>query len=443
MLLRASLGLRTIHGQITALVVIALLIIIFLTIPMLEHLVRYDYRGKDIEQVAEQVQTVSELLAASQPDERETILGAARRAGLDLMLLPLSLSKQFTTSSPRESLWGRAIEQLIPPDGAVPPWGGWKTFLDGKRVVAMRVDDTSMLVTVISSNPFQTSDFLRRVTYYLVALIILILLFSAFAVLAIMLPLRRLAQAAMNADIAHEGEVFEERGSTEIITLARALNSMRKRIANMVESRTRMLRGISHDLRTPLTRLRLKAERLPEGTNRDAMLSDINHLDRLLSESLDYLRDNYRKEGFERTDIASTLQTICSEFADVGFDVTYHGPNRLIANCKPLAITRAVTNLCDNATKFANSVVVELRTDPGGMIIDVIDDGPGISEPYRKRVLEPFFKIDAARNDANAGFGLGLSIVAEIVQAHGGELAFLDRREGGLVVRLTLPQPSR
>ncbi|PRD44024.1 two-component sensor histidine kinase [Phyllobacterium phragmitis] len=432
-----SLGPRTIHGQITAIIVFALLIVVTAG-PVLERWVR-DYEELDIEQVAERLQAIAEILAAATPDRREIIVGAAHRSGWDLTLQPLVLSEQFTTSSSKETFWDRALDWLFPPDNSVPPLGGWRTFLNDNRVVAFKVDDATMLVTPISSDSFLWDNFTVRGSYYLVALITLIFLLSAFAIWAITLPLRRISRAAINADISTHAEVFEERGSVEIIALAKALNGMRNRIAIMMESRTRMLRGISHDLRTPLTRLRLRAERLPEGPTRDTMLSDINHIDRLLGESLGYLRDNHSQEAVERTDIASTLQTICSEFADVGFDVTYRGPNRLITNCKPLAITRAVTNLCDNATKFGSSVIVELREDAGMTIIDVIDDGPGIPEPNRARVLEPFFKIDDARGGANSGFGLGLSIVAEIVQAHGGKLEFLERQPNGLVVRMTLP----
>ncbi|WP_416208105.1 ATP-binding protein [Chelativorans sp. M5D2P16] len=435
--MRAPLGLRTIHGQIIAIIVFAVLIVVTVG-PVLERWVR-EYEGLDIERVAERVQAISELLATATPEERDVVLGAAQRSGWKLTLEPLSLSEQFTTSSRNEPFWDRVIDWLFPPDSPVPPLGGWRTFLNHNRVVAMRVDDATMLVTPISAGALLRDNFAVRGSYYLVALITLIFLLSAFAVWAIALPLRRISRAAANADISTHGEVFEERGSVEIVALARALNAMRNRIAIMVESRTRMLRGISHDLRTPLTRLRLKAERLPGGPTRDTMLSDIEHLDRLLSESLGYLRDNHSREAVERTDIASMLQTICSEFSDVGFDLTYRGPNRLIANCKPLAITRAVTNLCDNATKFGSSVVVDLRENAGTMTIDVIDDGPGIPDPNKKRVLKPFFKIDSARSGANAGFGLGLSIVAEIMQAHGGRLELLDRQPNGLVVRLSFP----
>ncbi|QXC52835.1 hypothetical protein KHC17_27245 (plasmid) [Agrobacterium salinitolerans] len=207
----------------------------------------------------------------------------------------------------------------------------------------------------------------------------------------------------------------------------------------MIESRTRMLRGISHDLRTPLTRLRMRAERLSDGSSRDAMLSDIDRLNRLLTESLDYLRDNHRREATERTDLASLVKTVCTEFADIGSNVEYRGPNRLIVHCPPLAMARAITNLCDNATKFGQSVLVELRQSSNGVTIDISDDGPGVSATDKQRILEPFFKADAARTGPNDGFGLGLSIVAEIVQAYGGRLDLLDCLPQGLRVRLELP----
>jgi signal transduction histidine kinase len=304
----------------------------------------------------------------------------------------------------------------------------------------MQVDDTSMLVsTVATDDILLITDFVGQGTYYVVAILTLVFLFSFFAIWSIMLPLRRIAHAATNADLTNDAPIFQERGSVEIVVVAKALNSMRNRISVMMESRTRMLRGISHDLRTPLTRLQMRAENLPEGGSRDAMLADISRLDGLLTESLDYLRDNHRQETIERTDIASLAQTVCNEFADVGFDVEYRGPNRLIVNCRPLAMTRAITNLCDNAKKFGRSVLVELQQESEGVAINISDDGPGISDRDKERVLEPFFKADTARNGPNDGFGLGLPIVAEIVQAHGGRLHLFDRQPHGLRVRLELP----
>lgn len=431
------LGLRTIHGQITAIIVLALLIVVTAG-PMLERWLRSDPLAADIEEVADRMHAMANVLAVATPDEREMLISTAQRSGWNVSLEPRSLSQQFEASAPQESIWNRLMEWLFPPDGFTEPLGGWRTFLDGARVVAVEVDDANMLITPVSAEGVFRGNFLGQWSYYAVALLTLIVLFSAFAIWAIMLPLRRIADAALNADISNDAKVFEERGSVEIIALARALNSMRKRITIMVESRTRMLRGISHDLRTPLTRLRLRVEHLPEMQTRDAMLADIQHLDSLLSQSLDYLRDSHAQEVFERTDIASMLQTIASEFADMGFDIVYRGPNRLITTCKPLAMTRALSNLCDNATKFGTSVTVELHERSGSIAIDVIDDGPGIAPPDQQRALEPFVKIDEARSGTKSGFGLGLSIVSEIMQQHAGKLEFLERQPHGLIVRLTL-----
>lgn len=438
MKLPMSFGPRTINGQIAAIVVLALIIVIWAG-PLLERSIRDGHDILDIEQLAERDYALSRILAVATPSEKEVILNTARRTGQEITLRPLQLAEDFKTFSSIEPVWDRIVEWLFPPDNSITPLGGWRTFLNDKRILATKVDDETMLVTPISGDVLVRKSFAGQGSYYVVAFITLIALFSTFAIWTIMLPLRRISQAAMRADISNDAVLFEENGTVEIATLARALNNMRSRIAIMVESRTRMLRGISHDLRTPLTRLKLRADQMPDGPVREAMLFDINHLDRLLGESLAYLRDNHSKEDFERTDIASMVQTICNEFSDMGNNVTYHGPNRLIANCKPLAMTRAVTNLCDNATKFANSVTIELQSDAQSITIDVIDDGPGIPETAREQVLEPFFKLDAARNSPNAGFGLGLSIVAEIVEAHRGKLEFIDRKPHGLIVRMVLP----
>lgn len=430
---------KTIYAQIVAIVVLALLIVVTAG-PIVERWLRDDYETPDIEQLADRLHAFAIVLSSATPDERETVIAATRRSGWDLSIEPLSLRAQFALSSPKERFSDRIIEWLFPPDDWIVPLEGWRTFLGDRRVVAMQIDDASMLVSTVATNDILfISDFIGQGTYYVVAILTLVFLFSSFAIWSIMLPLRRISHAAMNADLNNEAPIFEERGSIEIVVVAKALNSMRNRISMMIESRTRMLRGISHDLRTPLTRLRMRVERLPDAASRDAMLSDISRLDGLLTESLDYLRDNHRREAIERTDLGSLVQTVCTEFADMGFNVEYRGPNRLVVHCPPLAMARAITNLCDNATKFGQSVLVELHQESDGVAIDISDDGPGVSAADKQRVLEPFYKADAARTGPNDGFGLGLPIVAEIVQAYGGRLHLFDCQPHGLRVRLELP----
>lgn len=430
---------KTIYAQIVVLVVLALLIVVTAG-PIVERWLRDDYETPDIEQLADRLHALANVIGSAAPDEREMLVTVTRRSGWDVSIEPLCLKSQFAFSSPKEQFSDRVVEWLFPPDDWIVPLGGWRTFVGERRVVAMPIDDASMLVSTVATDDILfISDFIGQGTYYVVAILTLVFLFCSFAIWSIMLPLRRISHAAMNADLANEAPIFEERGSREIVVVARALNSMRNRISVMIESRTRMLRGISHDLRTPLTRLRMRVERLGDETSRDAMLSDIDRINRLLTESLDYLRDNHRREASERTDLGSLVKTVCTEFTDVGFNVEYRGPNRLTVHCPPLAMARAITNLCDNATKFAHSVLVELRHNSDGVIIDISDDGPGVSAADKQRILEPFFKADAARTGPNGGFGLGLSIVAEIVHAYQGRLHLTDRLPHGLRVRLELP----
>ena len=430
---------RTIRGQITFVIVAALLTVIIAG-RALERWAKSDGGAPNMETITERVNAVAELLKFSTPQERDAILANAGRAGWKLSLQPASVSTRFTGSPEVGGIAASIVEWLFPTDGATPPIGGWRTFLDGERVIALEIDNTTLLVLSGIPDAILTSATVSQGAYYIVAVIVLVLFFFLFAIKAITEPIRRISQAANEADIANGSQIFKERGSVEIVALARALNGMRNRIRIMVESRTRMLRGIGHDLRTPLTRLRLRTERLDEGPLREALLSDVVRIDRLLAESLNYLRDDYAIEPMQKADLVSILQTVCAEFSDIGFQVRYAGPDRMIVHCKPLAMMRAITNLCDNGVKFADHVTVRLSETKAGYEITVSDDGPGIPSDLRARVLEPFFKVDQARMEGKAGFGLGLSIVADIVQAHHGLMELSDTKPRGLTVTIAAPK---
>lgn len=430
-------SISTIHGQITA-VIFACLVIAFVIGSTLERWVSDDYSVPDLEGMSARVTAIASVLEKATAEERDAIMAAVNRDGQHFALRPLSYFDGFTTSSPDEPFIQVAVDKLLPPEQWPAPFGGWRTFINGKRVLAAQVDSQTLLVLEMLPESFLRNDALRFGSNYLVATVTLIVLFSVFSVWALTRPLRRIASAAMKADISFGPAVFEERGSVEIIALARSLNNMQRRISKMVDSRTRMLRGISHDLRTPLTRLRLRAERTCSDDTREAFLADIDRIDRLLNESLSYLRDNHQREAQERTDLASVLQTICDEFSDMGHALRYIGPAHLVVSFKPLALTRAVTNLCENAVKFGTNIEVELSVAARSVVIEVRDDGPGIPREYRDRVLEPFFKLDPARLSADTGFGLGLSIVAEIAQAHNATFELLDRAPHGVIARISL-----
>lgn len=431
---------RTIRGQITFIIVLALLTVI-IGGRSLENWAKKHYAVVETSHLAERINTVAALLRGASPSERNILLSSAQRSGLAVTLEQSAIVSHLTQTSSSETVLSEFVDRLFPNDDVYPPpFRGWRLYLDGRRILAARVDADSILVFKGIPESVFSSSILGAGPHYLVAIVVLIGFFSIFAVWAITEPIRKISTAANDSDIANSSEIFAERGSVEIVALARALNGMRSRIRLMVESRTRMLRGIGHDVRTPLTRLRLRAERMEESALRDALLTDIIRIDSLLAESLSYLRDDYATEVFQRADIASVLQTVCSEFSDIGFNVTYDGPNKLIVNCKPLAMTRVITNLCDNGVKFGSAVVVSLNNTSSHFTIVVVDDGPGISANAKVRVFEPFFKFDAARSQEKSGFGLGLSIVADIVHSHRGVIQLMDAEPHGLAATIAIPR---
>ncbi len=428
----------TIRLQLTVIILVALATILVVG-NRLDHWVKDVYAISDLEDLADRLDTIARVLATASPDDRQIIMRHARTAGWDITLAPMSTTNAFTHSSSEQNPLIALTDWMFPPDND-PPLGGWQTFLNDRRVVAAKVDDATIVMTLSLPEPIVTSDFLGRGPHFLLAFVVLMGLFSIFAVGTITAPIQKIVEAAKRTDI-HTGAVaFEEKGTIEIVTLARALNGMRRRIKLMMDARTRMLRGIGHDLRTPLTRLKLKVERMSDIPEKAALIVDIDRIDGMLTETLTYLRNDYATEPSELVNIASVLQTICSEFADLGHVISYDGPNKLNAECRPVSLTRAVTNLCDNAVKFAPTVVVRLSETPDALAIAVDDDGPGIPADFRERVMEPFFKADGARSASREGLGLGLSIVADIARLHEGKLELLPRQPHGLSARIVMPR---
>jgi signal transduction histidine kinase len=248
------------------------------------------------------------------------------------------------------------------------------------------------------------------------------------------------AKAAENFSFDGTAAPLPERGPSEIRSVAKALNRMRQRITALIDDRTKMLAAISHDLRTPITRMRLRSEFIEDEGHRSRMLHDLDQMRSMLESVLSFLRNDRKLETMTLVDIASSLHLITDQFADMGHSVSYVGPEHAMATVRPDDLHRSVTNLVENAVKFGAEAIVRLTASPDIMIIEVEDDGPGISDARKETMLEPFVRGDEARNmDEASGFGLGLSIARSIVVAHGGELSLNDRKPHGLIVRIRLP----
>jgi signal transduction histidine kinase len=270
--------------------------------------------------------------------------------------------------------------------------------------------------------------------------VISVTLLGLWAARALTAPLSSFARAAENFSLNGADAALPERGPEEIRSVARAFNRMRQRISGLIDDRTRMLAAISHDLRTPITRMRLRSEFIEDEGHRNRMLADLEQMRSTLESVLSFLRNDRKLEPMTLVDIASTLQLVTDQFADMGHKVAYAGPPHAMAMARPDDLHRCVSNLVDNAVRFGADAMIRLELSPDSAIIDVEDDGPGISNADKREMLEPFARGDHARNmDEAAGFGLGLSIARAIALAHGGELSLHDRQPHGLVVRIQIP----
>lgn len=269
-------------------------------------------------------------------------------------------------------------------------------------------------------------------------LLIGVFLAAALVIRALGSPLRNLATAA---DAAGHGEpvLLTERGPPDLRALARAFNAMQLRVTGLIDSRTRALAAMSHDLRTPLARLRLRSEQIDDDMVQAAISKDLHEMERMLDSVLAYLAGVADDEEPRPIDLAALALTVVDDAADLGQPVDYEGPDSLHARLRSLRIKRALGNLIDNALNYGEGAHVRLSTSDAGIHLIVEDDGPGIPAEELPTAVEPFRRLDSARPRNTAGMGLGLSIVTDIMQREGGELRLRNRQPHGLTAELFFP----
>jgi len=249
-------------------------------------------------------------------------------------------------------------------------------------------------------------------------------------------PLRRLSEQADAFGKEMAIAPIEEEGPLEIRRAAHAFNLMQERIARSIQNRTRMLAAISHDLRTPLTRMRLQVETGRADIARDKLIRDIDLMQTMVTSALAFLSSGESREEKEWLDLGALIATLCDEYEEAGATIRYEGPAQIRFFCRPDAMHRVLTNLIENAIHFGNTVGVSASTKGQTLTIEVADDGPGIPEDRLRDVIEPFVRLDPARGKRPGSAGLGLAIVREIVQAHDGTFTLINRKPSGLIARV-------
>jgi len=260
------------------------------------------------------------------------------------------------------------------------------------------------------------------------------------AVRQISRPLKQLANAADT--LGHDLDVppLPEHGSIEMRQAAQAFNRMQGRLRHLLEERARALAAVSHDLRTPLTRLRLRAELVEDEALRNQLGDDLDAMALMLDTTLEYLRSLKESEKPCRIDMNAMLQSLTDDFVTMGRDVTLTGTADKPFTGRLTALRRAIQNLVDNAIKYGRCAHLCMLDTTERLQIVVEDEGPGIPEQELARVTEPYYRPDVARSSTTGGVGLGLSIVKDIAVLHGGELILQNRPEGGLRAILQLPR---
>jgi len=255
-------------------------------------------------------------------------------------------------------------------------------------------------------------------------------------------PIRDLADAAERLGRDVNAPRLPEAGPAEVAQAAAAFNTMADRISRFVADRTTMLAAIGHDLRTPITRLRLRAEFVEDEATRAKILADLDEMERMVAGTLAFARDEAAAEPMGRLDLAALLRTIADEANDVAGEevVSVTGPDQLAVQARPGALKRALANLVGNAVAYAGRCVVRLSGPDKGMVsVTVEDEGPGIPEAERERVFQPFHRLEPSRSRETGGTGLGLPIARTILRGHGGDVTISNRSPRGLIATATLP----
>jgi signal transduction histidine kinase len=330
--------------------------------------------------------------------------------------------------SDRTTSVGRSIDEILAQHSRVPV-----------LQVALQLDDSSWLnfaaPFVEAPEGFSAASLLLL---GLAACVVVAL--SVWAVRRLTAPLGTLARAAEQLGCDVNAAPLPESGARELRQATHAFNLMQARLQRFVHDRVQMTAAISHDLRTPITRLRLRAEFVDDEEQRRRMLSDLDDMEAMIDSTLAFAREEASTEAMANVDLVSLVESVCEDRPAVALELGDSVESRLLHVCRPLAIRRCLANIVDNAVKYGRRARVRLDATPSSVILAVDDDGPGIPQADQERVFAPFERLDSSRNAESGGTGLGLSIARTIARAHGGEVTIANRSPGGLRVTIALPR---
>jgi signal transduction histidine kinase len=306
------------------------------------------------------------------------------------------------------------------------------------RFFAVSLRDESWIVFT-TSGPLWGIPKSTRVVVAVGILLLSMLAVSTVATLALTRPIKRFTEAVNRFAVDSRSSPMRAAGPVELRAAIGAFNAMQAQVQKFVDDRTSMLAAISHDLRTPLTRMRLRGELIDDEDQRRRHFRDVDDMRAMIDSALSFFRDELRDEESTSFDFPELLRTIADDYGDDGVEIPYDGPERAGYRGRPFALKRAFANLIDNAVKYASGPEIRLRREPAGFRVTVRDHGPGIPAAAAEQVFQPFQRLEGSRNRATGGVGLGLTSARAVIRGHGGDVVLRNRPEGGLDVEVSLP----
>lgn len=273
-----------------------------------------------------------------------------------------------------------------------------------------------------------------------------ILMAMAWIVKRALRPIETLAVVAKRVGSERDFKTIPEEGPSEVIPAITAFNQMQANLSDFIDDRSKMLAAISHDLRTPITSLRLRLEFIDPGEDQRRMLETVHQMEKMLKATLDFAKDDAHKEAKQELEVISLLTTICDDYRDRGIDINLTSEDKLIFRLWPIAFRRVIENIINNSVAYGKDsagnvhISVDVKLNTENLTIVISDTGEGIDESLFDEVIKPFVRLDKARDTEDSSVGLGLAISHGIIQAHAGRMVFKNQPAGGLSVEITLPK---
>jgi signal transduction histidine kinase len=403
--------------------------------------------------ISARIATIVHIIEQTPQGERAHVLAALAEPWLEVAVRDTPMSDPGRAPSPRLNQIRELIEtqvgdtnrtvrvtSLQPP---LEPFGAGETQpppeaakSDGLLVEIALSDGHWLIIRMLD---YIAEDAWWRITMFLTPLVVLVGLLSVWTARWLATPISAFAAAAQRLGVDKDAPPLTARGPHELRIAIGAFNQMQDRLRRFISDRTQMVAAMSHDLKTPLTRLRLRAEFVGDHEQQRKMLADLDEMTAMIESTLAFASDEAQREPRMLVDLGALLESVCENAGDAGGAVSVEARHGIDVTCRPTAISRLIANLIDNAVKYGGSARATLERAVDRVIVTIEDNGPGIPPDEREKVFAPFYRLESSRNRETGGAGLGLAIARTIAREHGGDIMLATAGGGGLRVRLELP----